>query len=111
MTRRDAVALLCASPLALAQDLDVIPIEVTIPTPPTAVPAGGEYVLVHEVHITNMGNTGDIKLSVVEAGVNGKWAPLKGRLLDAMTRRVGGAQDSAPTLLPPGTRGIVHMFL
>jgi murein DD-endopeptidase len=110
MTRRDLVALLYASSIVVAQDLDIVEVEVTVPTPPTAIPAGGEYVLVYELHITNMQNKGDLSIAKVEAVIEGKSASLQGGLLEAMTRRPG-AQEGVPTLLRPGMRGIVYMFL
>jgi hypothetical protein len=110
MTRRDAIALLLA-PSLTAQDLDLVPLEVTVPTPPTAIPAGGEHVLIYELHITHMGSTGPIEITKIEVGLNGKWAPLHGELLNAMSRRVGVPHEDPPTLLSPGMRAVVHMFL
>jgi len=85
MNLRLAGALLIAT-LALSQELSDFdpPLEITVPTPPTAFQGGGRWHMVYELHITNL-DSKEVVLQRLEAG---------GKRLEA--------KDLEPLLMRPG---------
>jgi hypothetical protein len=107
--RRQWTAASLFTAIAFAQPLDIVPIDVYVPQPPVAVAADGKHLLVYELHVTNVGNTGDVTLLKVEAWAGGKLAETEGKQLEQSIRRTG-AEEGPPALLRAGIRGIVNLF-
>jgi murein DD-endopeptidase len=95
--------------IAFGQPLDIVPVDVYVPRPPIAVAADGKHLLAYELHVTNVGNSGDLTLLKVEIWAAGKLGEVEGKSLDRAIRRTG-PEDGAPTLLRAGIRGIVNLF-
>ena len=94
------------------QDIEIVPLDVDIRYPPVAVPADGKHLLLYELHVTNVGDTGDVKLvkvEILESG-DGNTAAIEGERLADSIRRLG-PEGGSPALVGPGIRAIVYLLL
>jgi murein DD-endopeptidase MepM/ murein hydrolase activator NlpD len=100
-------------PAAPRPPLDV-PIDVTVPTPPTAVAADGKVHLVYELHVTNFGSR-ELTLDTLETLDDDSHAPLQrlaGAELSGAITRPGATEPAEPDKLrlAPGQRAVVFAW-
>jgi murein DD-endopeptidase len=91
-----------------------VPIDVTVPMPPTAFKADGKYHLVYELHVVNMAPW-DCLLTHVEALSGDSTArslgKFEGAALEGMIQRPGISGATEKSKIAPGTVAVVDMWL
>ncbi len=113
LTVASVIALIGLQPPAVAQQVGRLPISVTVPTAPAAIPALGRIHLVYELHVTNFG-ADTLRIDALELldQDNVRVDRLAGAGLGLRTTRVGEAQSRTPGApeLAPGRVAVIYLF-
>jgi murein DD-endopeptidase MepM/ murein hydrolase activator NlpD len=91
-----------------------IPLDVSVPMPPTAFAADGKFHLVYELHVTNMApwNCLLAELEVIAKDPGSRpLASFSQAALESMIQPLGGVKPPEKSRLAPGASAIVYMWI
>lgn len=107
-----SVVMLATGAAALPAQLNLVPFDIRVPSPPTAVRAAGATVLVYELRITNLG-TKERAISALEIKVPEGTSPLlswRAAEIKAASRLGGAPPATDGSVLPAGRSTLVYVW-